>query len=342
MNDSKDQPSIIAVVGCGTWGITLASVLCWKSYTVRGWDIAGELIDLLNKERRNPKLPELEVPGEIELSTDLNDTLRGCESIVIATTSAAMREVMGRLKEAPARPPHPIYTICTKGLEIESLMPMAEVAIEVLGEDQRNSVGVLSGPSHAEEVSRKLPTTVVASSEDPAVAQYIQRLFLTPEFRTYTQDDMLGVELGGSLKNVIAIASGVCDGLGFGDNSRAALITRGLAEMIRLGAAMGAKASTLSGLAGMGDLIVTATSRHSRNRKFGELLTKCDSVDQALKEVGMVVEGIPTARAAIDLALKHSVEMPITQEVAAIVYEGKDPRQAVRDLMGREARPEIY
>ena len=338
----NEQASIIAVVGGGTWGISLACLLSWKGYQVKVWDINEQLIETLNNERVHPKLSGLEVPPELQALTDFNDTLRDAESIVLVTPSVALREAFQRIVDSPARPPHAIYTICTKGIEIESMMPMADVALDVLGRERATSVGVLSGPSHAEEVARRLPTTVVASSEDPAVAQYIQKLFMTPEFRVYTQSDLLGVELGGSLKNVIAIASGVCDGLGYGDNSRAALITRGLAEMIRLGEAMGAKTSTLAGLAGMGDLIVTATSRHSRNRLFGELLAKCASADEALAEVGMVVEGAPTARAALGLAERYRVEMPITREVAAVIHDGRDPRQAVCDLMGREAKPEIY
>ncbi|MBN1516637.1 NAD(P)-dependent glycerol-3-phosphate dehydrogenase [Candidatus Sumerlaeota bacterium] len=334
--------SNIAVIGCGTWGVSLGSLLAWKGYRVRGWDVNANLLCQLDETRRHPKLPELDVPRSIEFSDDFAAVLQGAEALVVVAPSVAMRQVITQIKECPARAQNPFIIICSKGIEIETMMPMNEVAVDVLGPRFANSVGVLSGPSHAEEVSRRMPTSVVAASQDPGVAPYIQQLFLTPEFRVYTQTDALGVELGGALKNVIAIATGVCDGLGFGDNTRAALLTRGLAEMTRLGVAMGAQAATFSGLSGMGDLIVTATSQHSRNRKFGELLTRCSSVEEALEQVGMVVEGMPTARAVARLAAKLGIETPIAAEVEQVIYHGKSPKEAVYDLMNREAKAEIY
>jgi len=219
---------------------------------------------------------------------------------------------------------------------------MSQVVESELDGLSEGGVTALSGPSHAEEVCRDVPTTIVAASDHDGRTERVQALFNTPRFRVYTSRDRLGVELGGALKNVIAIASGVCDGMGFGDNTRAALITRGLAEITRLGARMGARAETFAGLTGMGDLIVTATSRHSRNRKFGELLGQGVAAGEARQRIGMEVEGIYAARSASQLAERHGVEMPISREVHAILYESKAPAHAVRDLLSRDLKPELY
>jgi len=329
----------VAVLGAGTWGISLACLLYGKGASVAAWDAFPDYVGMLKRERRHPKLPELAIPPDLLLTSDMAD-LTSSRTFVVVVASHAVRTVCERLRGMNLDLSDRTLVVATKGIEEQSLKPMAEVMLEVLGESLRNRLVVLSGPSHAEEVSRSLPTTVVAASADPDTALCVQALFMTPSFRVYTHDDVLGVELGGSLKNVIAIAAGICDGLGFGDNSRAALITRGLAEMKRLGMALGAQEDTFAGLTGMGDLIVTAGSRHSRNRNFGERIARGMTLDQAQEDIGMVVEGIRTCAGALHLAERHGVEMPITREVHAMLFEGKDPRQAVRDLMEREPKPE--
>ncbi|NQU43317.1 NAD(P)-dependent glycerol-3-phosphate dehydrogenase, partial [bacterium] len=237
------------------------------------------------------------------------------------------------------RPTAP-WVLCSKGIEEETLLPMADVIESVWGPGSRDRLAVLSGPSFAAEVARGKPTTVCVASTNKTLGEYVQNLFMSNLFRVYTQDDMLGVELGGSMKNVMAIAAGVCDGLGLGDNARAALITRGLAEMTRLGTAMGARHETFSGLTGMGDLILTCCGPQSRNHTFGVLLARGKSPQEALDEIGMVVEGARTARSAKALAEKHGIEMPIVNEVYAVIYQNKKPEDAVRHLMEREAKPE--
>ena len=266
----------------------------------------------------------------------------GPDCVVVAAASHGVRALAEWCRPPAGQPPHetPPWVVCSKGIEEDSLLPMAGVIESVWGTAYRERIAVLSGPSFTAEVARKLPTTVCAASTNPRLSEYIQTLFMTNRFRVYTQDDVLGVELGGSLKNVIAIAAGVCDGMELGDNARAALITRGLAEMIRLGTALGARPETFAGLAGMGDLILTCCGSLSRNHTFGTLLARGRSVQEALDEIGMVVEGMRTARSARALALKHGVTMPIVKEVYAVLYEGKNPQAALQDLMGREARPE--
>ena len=266
----------------------------------------------------------------------------GPDCVVVAAASHGVRALAGWCRPPADQPPRltPPWVVCSKGIEEDSLLPMAGVIESVWGTAYRERIAVLSGPSFTAEVARQLPTTVCAASTDPRLSEYVQTLFMTNRFRVYTQDDVLGVELGGSLKNVIAIAAGVCDGMELGDNARAALITRGLAEMIRLGTALGARPETFAGLAGMGDLILTCCGALSRNHTFGELLARGRTVQEALVEIGMVVEGMPTARSARALALKHGVTMPIVEEVYAVLYQGKSPQAALQDLMGREARPE--
>jgi glycerol-3-phosphate dehydrogenase (NAD(P)+) len=253
-----------------------------------------------------------------------------------------MRALCKNLKSlGTARLKTPII-IGSKGLDTKQLMTLSRVALDVLGTAVRDQLCVLSGPSHAEEVSRGAPTSVVSSAYNQETAASVQRLFMTPTFRVYTHHDVLGVELGGSLKNIIAIAAGVCDGLRLGDNSKAALLTRGLAEIIRLGKAMGADIQTFTGLAGVGDLIVTALSRHSRNRAFGERIARGLTVEEAQRQIGMVVEGITTTQAARQLAKRHGVPMPITEEVYNIIFKDRPPKEAVASLMRRSPKPEIY
>jgi len=329
----------LAVLGAGTWGLTLACLLHAKGAKTVLWDAFPDYLANLSRTRKHPKLPDLDVPGDLPMLDDLAQASRA-DALVFVVASHAVRIVFGDLKKLGVDLSPKILTICAKGIEPDTLKTMTEVAEDVWGESIRPRLGVLSGPSHAEEVSVGMPTTVVASSANVETAKRIQAIFFTPRFRVYTHDDVLGVELGGSLKNIIAIAAGICDGLGFGDNSRAALITRGLAEMTRLGVAMGARAETFSGLTGMGDLIVTAGSRHSRNHNFGAMIAHGLTAEQAQREIGMVVEGINTCASAVALAAKHRVEMPITRQVYAVLYEGKSARQAVQDLMLRGPKAE--
>ena len=342
-----------AVLGAGTWGCTLAALLYEKGFPVKIWDISPSLLEHLEKTRIPPKLPNLQLPAGLVIEKDLHRTVKDATYLVIAVPSHAVRDLCTSLRsvaedmehrqlEMGESFAHGKFVLCSKGIEQGTLLTLSGVMEEVLGEETRQDICCLSGPSHAEEVSRKMPTSIVAAAYKPDLAHEVQTLFHADFFRVYVHDDVLGVQLGGAVKNVIAIAAGVCDGLGFGDNTKAALLTRGLAEMIRLGIAMGAKRETFSGLSGVGDLIVTATSRHSRNRNFGELIAKGRSVEDALDEIGMVVEGVKTASSVATLAEKYHVEMPISVEVYRVLYEGKRPKDGVRDLMGRSPKPEIY
>jgi glycerol-3-phosphate dehydrogenase (NAD(P)+) len=264
--------------------------------------------------------------------------LAGAEVLVCAVPAAHLRATCQRVAaEGYAGQP---FVICTKGIEQGTLALLHEVAAQELGAPGRGRVAVLSGPSHAEEVSRGLPTAVTVAAEDPALAAQVQALFMTPRFRVYTQSDLVGVELGAALKNVIAIACGISDGLGFGDNAKAGLVTRGLAEILRLGLALGARPETFYGLAGMGDLVVTCMSRHSRNWRFGSLIGQGHAAQEALAAVGMVVEGYYTVQAGVALARREGVELPITEAVAAVLFEGLEPGKAVSALMLRGARGE--
>lgn len=339
MTDTAELAGPVGIVGAGAWGLSLGCLLHKKGIAVVAWDAFPDYVQNLRQSRRHDKLPHLSVPPDLILTEDLAQ-LGSCRAFVLVVASHAMRDVCQQLGQLGIDLSDRMLVVCTKGVEEQSLKPMAEVVLEVLGTQWRDRLAVLSGPTLAAEVAGGLPTTIVAASSDPRTAQLVQSLFMTPSFRVYTHDDVLGVELGGSLKNVIAIAAGICDGLGFGDNARAALITRGLVEITRLGVAMGAREDTFSGLTGMGDLIVTAGSRQSRNHQFGERLAAGMSAEDAQREIGMVVEGIRTCASAVHLAEQFRIEMPITSEVHAMLFEGKDPRQAVQDLMMREAKPE--
>lgn len=333
----------IAVLGAGTWGIVLASLLARKGLRAAAWDIAEPLIEQLRTRREHPKLPGFRVPDALDLCTDLGQALgepESPEAVVVVAPSHAVRALCQSCRAFPGAL-EALWVVCSKGIEEQTLLPMTDVVGDVLGAERGQRAVVLSGPSHAEEVAQAMPTTVCAAARLPEHARRVQALFNTDAFRVYTHDDVLGAELGGALKNVIAIAAGVLDGMELGDNARAALVTRGLAEIVRLGTAMGARSETFSGLTGLGDLVVTCASRHSRNHRFGELLARGRSRHEALEEIGMVVEGIRTVRSAVALAERHGVDMPITQEVYAAIYEDKSPAQALRDLMHREPRPEI-
>jgi glycerol-3-phosphate dehydrogenase (NAD(P)+) len=342
MTTAYDVKQTFAVLGAGTWGLTLADLLDQNGHRVRCWDIDGGLIQRLRADGTHPKLGDWRFGTGIELTADLTRALDGARACVIVVPSKALRAACGTVLATGRAGDMQGWVICTKGIEQNTLMLGHEVLGDVLGAEAAARAGVLSGPSHAEEVCRRMPTTVVACAADPALAQAIQTWFFRPHLRVYTHDDMRGVELGASIKNVIAIAAGVLDGLGLGDNTRASLITRGLAEIVRLGLAMGARLETFMGLSGIGDLIVTATSRHSRNHACGELLARGATIDEALATIGMVVEGYPTALSAWQLARKHGVEMPITEAVHAVLYEGLSPRQAIQDLMARDPKPEHY
>jgi glycerol-3-phosphate dehydrogenase (NAD(P)+) len=340
MNNS--EPNSFVVLGAGTWGITLADILARNGHRVNCWDIDAALIDWMNRERRHPKLEGFTLDEGVLLTSDLDRALEGARACVIVVPSQVLRKACQAVAAKAAGAGIEAWVICTKGIEQGSLLPMHDVLRDALGEGAGARIGILSGPSHAEEVSRGLPTTVVACSKDEILAREIQHWFHRPYFRVYTHDDMLGVELGGSIKNVIAIAAGISDGLGFGDNTRAALMTRGLAEIVRLGLAAGAKLETFMGLSGIGDLIVTAGSRHSRNHTFGNYLAQGLSAGEALERVGMVVEGYATARSAHELAQRHGVEMPITEAVYRVLYEELSVRQMVEGLLARDPKPEHY
>ncbi len=326
----------ICIIGDGGWGTALALVLHRNGHRVRVWGPFPDYIGLVLKKRANPKfLPGVELPSGIEWTSDRAAAVSGANAVVLATPSRYFAEVVGSF--APHLPAACRVLSVTKGLDQETGRRMTEVARDLLG---GRAVAALSGPSHAEEVARGIPTAVVVACLDHAAARAWQQLFMGPAFRVYTSDDVAGVELGGALKNVIAIAAGASDGIGFGDNTKAALVTRGLAEMTRIGAALGAHPATFAGLSGMGDLVVTCASRHSRNRMVGERLGRGEKIADILKSMEQVAEGVWTCATARELAHRLKVPAPITDEVHAVIHKGKDPRKAVQDLMTREARPE--
>jgi glycerol-3-phosphate dehydrogenase (NAD(P)+) len=327
------------VIGTGGWGTALAVLLHGNGHRVKLWGRLKEEVEPILEARENKLfLPGVTIPGEIDVTLDSQSALGDAGLVVLAVPSHGMRPICQQLREF--MPGGVTLVSVAKGIETETGARMSQIIAEVLRTDR---VVVLSGPSHAEEVGRGIPTAVVAASHQSALATVVQDAFMNERFRIYTHDDVVGVELGGALKNVIAIAAGVCDGIGFGDNTKAALCTRGLVEMARLGVALGATRETFFGLSGVGDLIVTAFSRHSRNRSFGERLGKGENPERIAASTQMIAEGVKTAKSAWQLAqsLAGGVEVPITREVYAIIYEGKSPKQAVRDLMTREAKPEF-
>lgn len=338
MSETK-SPSV-AVLGAGTWGAVLAHVAAQNDFPVTAWDFFPDVIEKLKADRNPPNLPAFELDERVQLSSDLEETLTGAQMAVLVVPSTSLRANCETIRERGLASSIKTWVVCSKGVEQQTLLPLHEVVIDVLGDSVRSHVGVLSGPSHAEEVSRGLPTTVTACSENPEVAAEIQRVFFQPRFRVYTHDDVLGVELGGALKNVIAIAAGISDGMGFGDNTRAALITRGLAEIVRLGTAMGARRDTFMGLSGMGDLVVTTSSPHSRNHRFGEYLAQGLTCEEALEEVGMVVEGYATSVSAYELSKKFEVEMPITDAVYHVIHKDLPAREGLERLLARDPKSE--
>jgi len=334
----------VVVIGGGGWGTTLAILLSGQGHESRLWVYEADLAGRMRDRRENDAyLPGVPLPPGIHVTNSLAEAAEGADAILAAAPSHALRATMGRLlSEAPAlgRTALRWVTVATKGLERGTLLRMSEVLEQVLPEAQARRIAVLAGPSHAEEVARRVPTAVVAAARDAAVARAVQEAFSTEAFRVYTNDDVVGVEIGVALKNVIAIAAGICDGLGFGDSTKGALLTRGLVEMARLGERIGARRETFSGLAGMGDLIATAMSRHSRNRRLGEAIGRGQTLAQALAATTMVVEGVATADAAVALARRHEVELPIAEQVRAILYEGKSPKTAIRELLTRDLKAE--
>lgn len=330
----QDQKAAVAVVGAGSWGTALAMVLADNSHEVRLWSHKEDQVKEINECHTNEKyLPGIVLPELIVGYASLRDALLGVDTVILAVPTKAIREVLGKVREVLSRP----ITIAhvSKGIEPDTLLRISEMIKEEMPNDLLQEVVVLSGPSHAEEVSLRHPTTVTVSSENMAAAEKIQDLFINHNFRVYTNSDVIGVEIGGALKNIIALAAGITDGLGYGDNAKAALMTRGLAEIARLGTKMGANPLTFSGLTGIGDLIVTCTSVHSRNWRAGNLLGKGKTLDEVLDNMGMVVEGVRTTKAAHQLAKKYEVKMPITAALYDVLFNGKNAKDAVDVLMAR-------
>jgi glycerol-3-phosphate dehydrogenase (NAD(P)+) len=324
----------ITVLGAGSWGTALAIVLADNGHNVKLWGHRPQLINEINETRRNEKyLPGVVLPEKIEGFSDLKQSLAGARTVVLAVPTKAIRGVLSDISKVINDAI--IIVHVSKGIEPDSLLRISEIIEEEMPSQLLKDVVVLSGPSHAEEVSQRHITTVTSSSKNMAAAEYIQDLFINQHFRVYTNPDIIGVEIGGALKNIIALAAGITDGLGYGDNAKAALITRGLAEIARLGSKMGGNPLTFSGLTGIGDLIVTCTSVHSRNWRAGNLLGKGQKLEEVLENMGMVVEGVRTTKAAYQLARKYNVKMPITEALYDVLFNGKEPKIAVDSLMAR-------
>ena len=325
----------VGIIGAGTWGTALAVLLNNNGQDVTIWSAFDTEIQEMSRTRRHKNLPEVVLPDPIQMTADLRTAMAEKDMLIMAVPSVYVRSTAAKMKEYLRY--GQIVVDVAKGIEEQSLMTMSQVIEEEL---PLAEVAVLSGPSHAEEVSRGLPTTCVVSSHQRETAEYLQGIFMSPVFRVYTTPDMLGVELGAALKNVIALAAGTADGLGYGDNTKAALITRGIAEISRLGVKMGARMETFYGLSGIGDLIVTCASMHSRNRRAGILIGKGYTMDEAMKEVKMVVEGVYSAKAALKLAEKYHVTMPIVEQVNEVLFDGKSAKDALAELMLRDKRME--
>lgn len=327
----------IGILGGGSWGTALGILLANKGYDVSMWLRNKEQIEEINNSRVNEKyLPGAILPSNFKLTNDLEEANFKKDSIILSTGTHGIREVLNNSK--PYIKKGQVIINVSKGIENETLLRISQIVDEIV---PNSKYAALSGPSHAEEVAKDMPTTVVSASKDKDVAEYVQDLFITPSFRVYTNPDVIGVELGGALKNVIALGAGISDGLGWGDNTKAALMTRGIFEMARLGEKMGAQASTFLGLAGIGDLIVTCTSMHSRNRRAGILIGQGVKIDDAIKQIGMVVEGIKTTKSTYELSKKYDIIMPITEEIYGVIYEGSDVKDSVTNLMIRDRKHEM-
>ena len=326
------------VLGAGSWGTALSVLLCDNGHQVTMWSIDENEVRMLNEKREHEtKLPGVKLPDQLTVTGDLEGTVKGKDFLVLTVPSPFTRSTAAKM--CPYVADGQIIVDVAKGIEEATLMTLSQ---QIRREIPQADVAVLSGPSHAEEVGRRLPTTCVIGATTRKTAEYLQSMFISKVFRVYTSPDILGIELGGSLKNVIALAAGIADGLGYGDNTKAALITRGIAEIARLGVKMGGKIETFSGLTGIGDLIVTCASVHSRNRKAGYLIGQGRTVQEAMDEVKMVVEGVYSAKAAAKLAEKYQVSMPIVDEVNKVLFDGKAPSEAVDDLMMRESKSENH
>lgn len=334
----------IGILGAGSWAIALSVLLKNRGHSVRMWEFNKADAEMLAQKREHLlKLPGITIPGDVVITNAIGEALTGADYVVCVVPSQTMRTTLKLMAGSVDRASISSvkgWIIASKGIECATLKLMSEVLIEEVPGLTEDKVVVLSGPSHAEEVSRNIPTTVVAASKSFKLAENVQKEFSTETFRIYTNDDVVGVELAASVKNVIALAAGISDGLGFGDNTKGALLTRGMVEMVRLGRKMGAQEQTFFGLPGIGDLITTCTSRHSRNRKMGELIASGIGLKAALGKMVMVAEGVETTKSVYQLAKKHDIVMPITVEVYKALFEDKSPREAVKDLMLRQLKPE--
>ena len=325
----------VTVLGSGAWGTALALALLENGHDVTLWSFLEEECKVLRETGENPMLKGVPLPKELKLTTDMN-VVKGCGAVVVATPSFAVRSTAAKLRELAD--PGTVLISVAKGIEKDTSMRLSEAIEQEVGD--KCPVVVLCGPSHAEEVGRHIPTALVAAADDVKDAEVVQDLFMSNRLRVYTSTDRVGAEICAALKNVIALCAGCCDGMGYGDNTKAMLMTRGLAEMTRLGIALGGKPESFAGLTGVGDLIVTCCSMHSRNRRCGILIGQGVPVEQALKEIGAVVEGYYAAANARALALKAGVEMPIAQMAYEVLYDGRDAHSVVEDLMGRAKRAE--
>lgn len=326
----------IGVIGAGSWGIALATLLHRNGHQITVWSIVESEIEMLQREHEHKdKLPGVKLPEDMEFTTNLEASIADKEVLVLAVPSPYTRSTAKSM--SPYVKNGQIIVNVAKGIEEATLMTLSQIIEEEIPQAE---VAVLSGPSHAEEVGRGIPTTIVVGAARKTTAEYLQNIFMNEVFRVYISPDVLGIELGAALKNVVALAAGIADGLGYGDNTKAALITRGIAEIARLGTAMGGRIETFTGLTGIGDLIVTCASMHSRNRRAGILIGQGHTMDEAMKEVKMVVEGVYSAKAAMGLAQKYNVQIPIIEQVNKVLFEGKAASEAVKDLMLRDKKIE--
>lgn len=329
----------IAVIGDGGWGTALSIILSQKGLNVSLWGFFKEYIESTAKTRENKKfLSGVQIPDAVRLTASLEDAIDGVDAVILAAPSKYFRGVLQNLKKIA--PKDALYISAAKGIENETLLRMSEIVQETLGGWTR--IAAISGPSIAIEVARGLPTAIVAASADINIARSAQDILISSALRVYASEDIIGVELGGALKNIIAIAAGVSDSMGFGTNTKSAILTRGLAEITRLGIAMGARQETFAGLSGLGDLITTCISPYSRNRWFGEMIGEGKPINDIIHRTEMVVEGVTTVKSAYDLSRRYNVEMPITQEVYEIIYKNKPPKDVVKYLMQRGAKHEVY
>ena len=327
----------IGMIGAGSWGIALTKLLADNGHDVMVWSALADEITMLKENReQKDKLPGVILPEAVAYTTELKEAIEGMDMLVLAVPSPFTRSTAHRMKEFVSHGQRIVNV--AKGIEEKTLLTLSQIIEE---EIPQADVAVLSGPSHAEEVGYGVPTTIVVGAHSKKTAEFIQNMFMSQAFRVYTSPDILGIELGAALKNVVALAAGIADGLGYGDNTKAALITRGITEIARLGCAMGGKFETFSGLSGIGDLIVTCASMHSRNRRAGILLGKGYNMEEAMAEVKMVVEGVYSAKAAMGLAEKYGVTLPIIEQVNAVLFDNKPAADAVADLMLRDKKVEI-